>query len=424
MFVGLCLGAIQVVVSHPPEWFRAHTLVATGLGNAGNLPLVLVAALMKEAGGTLAVAQDLSEDRAIAYVAMGIWVATLTHFTIGHHLLKQPVTSVSEDAEAMGTAGEKKSTSGQNGGNKTGVLQLLGGRKSAGVYVPMNSADHDSSVAVAVAAHEPKEAVAGHEPCAAVGRPSEGAVLQQASLHDVCMGRSTAEDDQKTEQQHLLCLDGTMSDARNDECTSTASTAISSTLYHSSPASMQSRHRHDVDASTLPTFSMSSSSYESLQTNRGIRSKCRAACWQLGDAMATCLEPCIRVLTRCGHAVWDLTTPPMVGCLASFIVGTTPVLRGTLFNADGPLRIVQDCIDMFGDCCIPGLMIMVGATLERGPGTGKLPVRVLVGVTAMRLLVLPLLGLAWIMGSYFAGKCLRDNCCLHMPHVSMADNKV
>jgi hypothetical protein len=49
--VGLALGAALAPAA--PPWFRRHVVAATGLGNVGNLPLVLVAALVHEAGGSL-----------------------------------------------------------------------------------------------------------------------------------------------------------------------------------------------------------------------------------------------------------------------------------------------------------------------------------------------------------------------------------
>lgn len=50
---GLVLGAVMLLVVRPPAGLRKHVMVATALGNAGNLPLVLVAALIRETGGRL-----------------------------------------------------------------------------------------------------------------------------------------------------------------------------------------------------------------------------------------------------------------------------------------------------------------------------------------------------------------------------------
>ena len=53
MGVGLLLGVLLLLVVSAPPWFRKHVVVATALGNAGNLPLVLVAALLRESGGVI-----------------------------------------------------------------------------------------------------------------------------------------------------------------------------------------------------------------------------------------------------------------------------------------------------------------------------------------------------------------------------------
>lgn len=50
---GLVLGGLLLAVVRPPAGLKRHVVVATALGNAGNLPLVLVAALVRETGGKL-----------------------------------------------------------------------------------------------------------------------------------------------------------------------------------------------------------------------------------------------------------------------------------------------------------------------------------------------------------------------------------
>jgi predicted permease len=52
---------------------------------------------------------------------------------------------------------------------------------------------------------------------------------------------------------------------------------------------------------------------------------------------------------------------------------------------------------MFGDCCIPCLLLMLGATLSKGPGQACPPWRVVAAVGAARLVLLPLLGTGWLV---------------------------
>lgn len=84
--VGLALGALLVRLLQPPAWFRHHTIAATGLGNVGNLPLVLVVALVHEAQGTLSVADGATEDLAIACEWGPLAVAALDHWVPWHWL--------------------------------------------------------------------------------------------------------------------------------------------------------------------------------------------------------------------------------------------------------------------------------------------------------------------------------------------------
>jgi predicted permease len=58
---------------------------------------------------------------------------------------------------------------------------------------------------------------------------------------------------------------------------------------------------------------------------------------------------------------------------------------------------------MFGQCCIPSLLLMLGVTLSKGPGEAKVPARVVLGVAAVRLVVLPLPGTAWLVAAKATG---------------------
>ncbi|GFR48835.1 hypothetical protein Agub_g10788, partial [Astrephomene gubernaculifera] len=67
-----------------------------------------------------------------------------------------------------------------------------------------------------------------------------------------------------------------------------------------------------------------------------------------------------------------------------------------------PLALVTDCLSMLGDCTIPSILIILGATLANGPGAARVPLRVTALVTATRLLLLPLLGGCLVLGAYAA----------------------
>jgi predicted permease len=74
---------------------------------------------------------------------------------------------------------------------------------------------------------------------------------------------------------------------------------------------------------------------------------------------------------------------------------------------------------MFGDCCIPGLMLLLGATLAAGPGAAGVPARLIVGVTAVRLLLLPAAGTAWIMAAKAIGERRHSSLPVPTSHVPL-----
>eukprot|EP00878_Enallax_costatus_P025236 GHUV01026992.1.p1 GENE.GHUV01026992.1~~GHUV01026992.1.p1 ORF type:complete len:321 (-),score=90.15 GHUV01026992.1:340-1302(-) len=112
-----------------------------------------------------------------------------------------------------------------------------------------------------------------------------------------------------------------------------------------------------------------------------------------------------------GRFFWSQASPPMVGCLLAIAVGMTKPVRDQLFAPEGHLLMLQDCISMFSDCCIPCLLLMMGATLSKGPGKACPPWRVVVGVCGARLLVLPVLGTGWILLAHKTGGGLRHMEC-------------
>ncbi|KAF6264393.1 membrane transport protein-domain-containing protein [Scenedesmus sp. NREL 46B-D3] len=290
--VGLLLGVLLVLLVKPPDGFSKHVIVATGLGekrdssrkaavtaaaaaavvslavdaeqvrNAGNLPLVLVSALMQSSGSTLFAGQDVTADLAIAYVAVGIFAATITHFTIGTQMLKAP-SSKAADKQPCGSS-------------------LASSDSSCWVHLDLR------------------------------------------------------------EKQQLP---------------------------------MQPSHRSR------------SSSWWGYGSSSGSSSLSRL---QAAGAAAR-------------GFVWALASPPLVGCMLAVAVGVLPLLRNQLFSPAGHLLLVKDCIAMFGDCCIPSLMLMLGATLAKGPGRCCPPLRVVLGVTGARLLLLPVLGTGWLLLASKAG---------------------
>jgi predicted permease len=130
----------------------------------------------------------------------------------------------------------------------------------------------------------------------------------------------------------------------------------------------------------------------------------------------------------------ELARPPLLGCALAAAVGLGPrALREGLFPPPGAssaggggaslLAVAADAVRAFAGATVPVLMLLLGATLagvataassssssfEPG-GAGAtaaaappLPARVVACVVAARLVVLPLLGLAFVLACYRLG---------------------
>ena len=61
---------------------------------------------------------------------------------------------------------------------------------------------------------------------------------------------------------------------------------------------------------------------------------------------------------------------------------------------------MSDAIAIVGAAAVPVFLLALGATLYKGPGAGKVPVRVIVGSVVTKLIVSPVIGAAAVYGLY------------------------
>lgn len=67
-------------------------------------------------------------------------------------------------------------------------------------------------------------------------------------------------------------------------------------------------------------------------------------------------------------------------------------MKGLLVDAGAPLAPLMDCLRLLAAPMIPCMMLVLGAVLYKGPGSARLPARLIAGVVALRLLLMPLCG--------------------------------
>ncbi|GLT39379.1 hypothetical protein SLA2020_135740 [Shorea laevis] len=103
-----------------------------------------------------------------------------------------------------------------------------------------------------------------------------------------------------------------------------------------------------------------------------------------------------------------LFAPSIVGAIIGFTIGIVPKFRNLIVGSNAPLRVVQDSASLLGDAAIPIVTLIVGGNLLRGlRGSGIRPSLVL-GVLAVRYVLLPLLGIVIVKGAIRFGLVNSD----------------
>lgn len=114
-----------------------------------------------------------------------------------------------------------------------------------------------------------------------------------------------------------------------------------------------------------------------------------------------------------GFFPWPVTT-----IIVSIVVAVTPPLQALFFDpltedsapaatASGSskptLDVITQSLDKLAGAMIPTLLVGLGASLAHGPGAAHVPWRVLVALVLIRLVLLPILGAAIVLGTKAAG---------------------
>lgn len=91
-------------------------------------------------------------------------------------------------------------------------------------------------------------------------------------------------------------------------------------------------------------------------------------------------------------------TPPVIGILSGTTVALLPFLKCQLSTSTGILNVAFRATELLGSGTIPLALLVLGASFAEGPGQrGSLRLKTLAGGLAVRLVILPLVALAYIM---------------------------
>lgn len=86
--IGCLLGYLVVLLCRPPPEFKRFTIIMTGFGNTGNLPLAIVGSVCHSVNNPFGL--DCSR-RGLAYVSFAQWVAVILVYTLVYHMMEPPL---------------------------------------------------------------------------------------------------------------------------------------------------------------------------------------------------------------------------------------------------------------------------------------------------------------------------------------------
>jgi predicted permease len=93
--LGCLVGyTVAFLVKPPPEFFN-FTVVMIGIGNIGNIPLVIVGAICREKGNPFEDSETCNTN-AVAYISFGQWVGAVIVYTYVYSMLAPPVRPAKE----------------------------------------------------------------------------------------------------------------------------------------------------------------------------------------------------------------------------------------------------------------------------------------------------------------------------------------
>ena len=86
--LGCILGFLVVIICHPPPQFNRLTIIMTGFGNTGNLPLAVVGSVCHTSNNPFG---NQCNSRGVAYVSLSQWVSVILFYTLVYHMMKPPM---------------------------------------------------------------------------------------------------------------------------------------------------------------------------------------------------------------------------------------------------------------------------------------------------------------------------------------------
>ncbi|KAL3144526.1 hypothetical protein ABBQ32_004260 [Trebouxia sp. C0010 RCD-2024] len=346
---GLLIGWLTAMVIKPPKELKMHVIVATGLGNVGNLPLVIVATFCDEPASLFA--RELGprcEQIGIAYVAFSMWVAGFVQYSVAYNLMKLPDMSVAP-ANSPPHASRNSSRS----------LKPRGSHRTLG------------EVSGTLEARAQALASAG------IGEFADSKSLKSSRSRSMEEEGGLSTDE--LEMQPLWQQNGLSSaDLASQAELGLQRQAVGHSTSHASRHSSQQLNGISpfLREAAQPWISEGDESEQQLPSRWQTAKQWVVSFWQ---------------------SFLTIINAPTASALAGLAVGCTAPVKDLLFGPDPPLGFFSESLSIMAGAMIPSMMLVLGSVLHKGPGSAKVPKRVILGILAVRQIIIPMLGTGMVV---------------------------
>ncbi|KAH9563963.1 hypothetical protein CY35_05G151500 [Sphagnum magellanicum] len=89
-FLGCLIGYVMALIIKPPPQFFNFFVIMIGIGNIGNIPLVIIGAICRDNNNPFGMDPEACNSEGVAYISFGQWVGAVIVYTFVYHMLAPP----------------------------------------------------------------------------------------------------------------------------------------------------------------------------------------------------------------------------------------------------------------------------------------------------------------------------------------------
>lgn len=434
--LGMAVGALLAPILNIPRHLRAHYICCAGVGNLGNLPLVLVPEIAKQSD----LFTEADAATGVAYVVTGLFAILIAQFNVAYNLLRLPdarqrhtdsalscgsSSAMNARARAGSEVGHGASSDGApeamhlqscaelgellNGAAQENNADAQGHGASAGVLVQVTGTAQNTGIA--------EQGIS--EPSKAVEMVKIGPVDMEGRMHDLSHTRSLSEAATGSAQIGHCCEGGALPESSGGEL-------AQGTAPHlvGDPCSLEgAMPLNGADCSPPHVCQLDGKiefdlvSVSDKDSDLGPWHNSHDACPSGAASSRGTWPTALKLAKGAWRGLLMLCTLPTATIVVSLVIAVIPPVQRLFVVQPGsaeaelpraeqskpPLDVITQAADRLGAAMIPCLMVALGAALWRRPGTNKLSWHVILSLVVLRLILLPVLGAVLVLGTEALG---------------------